>query len=435
MKKIMMISFIFIFLLIPIVMGQGAPPAASWWGKVEIDGNTSTNNAVIEALINGVVVANTTVGVYTSDYYLLDVPCTNGTNVTIKVYGVEANQSGKICSQGVSTELNLTMNKTANGVVCTYAGGCSSGFCVDGYCCNEACSDASEDCNVSGHEGACTSTAATTTTTGGGGGGGGISISVGSYVSLAKGKANITILSITTEEKATVTIAKYEDVAIRGINISVKNNVTNVKIMISKLSLLPSTIPYDISGEVYHYINIEKINITDSDIDTVNINFAVNKTWLKNNNIDALNITLYRWADNKWNELTTTYVSEDASEVLYQAVSPGLSIFVIGTKGGALEHEQEPTGAAIICEESWSCTKWSSCTNGVQTRRCTDSNNCGTTANKPAESRSCVSLFPESAIPLGLGIGLVVIVVLVIIVFLTFKKRKSKKKQVLRMFL
>ncbi|MBI2667523.1 Ig-like domain-containing protein [Candidatus Woesearchaeota archaeon] len=41
------------------------------------------------------------------------------------------------------------------------------------------------------------------------------------------------------------------------------------------------------------------------------------------------------------------------------------------------------------CTESWSCTSYSACSNGQQTRTCTDSNNCGTTNNKPAESQSC----------------------------------------------
>ncbi|MFH1256384.1 MAG: hypothetical protein V1494_03760 [Candidatus Diapherotrites archaeon] len=46
-------------------------------------------------------------------------------------------------------------------------------------------------------------------------------------------------------------------------------------------------------------------------------------------------------------------------------------------------------GCETPCEESWSCTFWSSCVNGTQTRTCTDANECGTTTNKPAESQSC----------------------------------------------
>ena len=41
------------------------------------------------------------------------------------------------------------------------------------------------------------------------------------------------------------------------------------------------------------------------------------------------------------------------------------------------------------CAESWSCSDWSACSNNQQTRTCADSNNCGTTKNKPSESQAC----------------------------------------------
>ncbi len=50
-------------------------------------------------------------------------------------------------------------------------------------------------------------------------------------------------------------------------------------------------------------------------------------------------------------------------------------------------------GDGSNCTESWSCTAWSPAicpASGIQTCTCTDSNNCGTAINKPAESRSCV---------------------------------------------
>ncbi len=42
-----------------------------------------------------------------------------------------------------------------------------------------------------------------------------------------------------------------------------------------------------------------------------------------------------------------------------------------------------------LCTENWNCNNWSSCNNGQQTRTCTDSNNCGTTNNKPSLSKAC----------------------------------------------
>jgi len=41
------------------------------------------------------------------------------------------------------------------------------------------------------------------------------------------------------------------------------------------------------------------------------------------------------------------------------------------------------------CRESWSCTQWSVCDNGMTTRACKDVNNCGTTKQKPQESQPC----------------------------------------------
>lgn len=49
------------------------------------------------------------------------------------------------------------------------------------------------------------------------------------------------------------------------------------------------------------------------------------------------------------------------------------------------------TTANATCTEAWSCSGWSTCTGGTQTQVCIDSNNCGTTANKPAEMQACVS--------------------------------------------
>jgi hypothetical protein len=42
------------------------------------------------------------------------------------------------------------------------------------------------------------------------------------------------------------------------------------------------------------------------------------------------------------------------------------------------------------CREKWECTEWSECApEGIQTRKCTDKNNCGTTKYKPSEIQQC----------------------------------------------
>jgi hypothetical protein len=41
------------------------------------------------------------------------------------------------------------------------------------------------------------------------------------------------------------------------------------------------------------------------------------------------------------------------------------------------------------CKESWVCSQWGDCVDGLQTRECIDENNCGTTENKPSETQTC----------------------------------------------
>jgi hypothetical protein len=50
---------------------------------------------------------------------------------------------------------------------------------------------------------------------------------------------------------------------------------------------------------------------------------------------------------------------------------------------------QEVLVSGTACTPNWSCTAWSTCPTGTQTRTCSDSNSCGATTGKPAESQSC----------------------------------------------
>ncbi len=48
-------------------------------------------------------------------------------------------------------------------------------------------------------------------------------------------------------------------------------------------------------------------------------------------------------------------------------------------------------GAAANCTENWTCAEWSACTDGKQTRVCSDANSCGTIENRPKLEQTCES--------------------------------------------
>ncbi|MBI2387979.1 MAG: hypothetical protein HYV09_00050 [Deltaproteobacteria bacterium] len=53
------------------------------------------------------------------------------------------------------TTTNVCAPKKANGAGCTFANECTSGYCVDGVCCNSACTAQCEACNEAGKAGTC----------------------------------------------------------------------------------------------------------------------------------------------------------------------------------------------------------------------------------------------------------------------------------------
>jgi hypothetical protein len=52
--------------------------------------------------------------------------------------------------------VNKSCGKVADGNLCKTDAQCSSGNCVDGYCCNVKCGSSCQACDLSGHEGVCT---------------------------------------------------------------------------------------------------------------------------------------------------------------------------------------------------------------------------------------------------------------------------------------
>ncbi|MBI4140513.1 hypothetical protein HY485_01605 [Candidatus Woesearchaeota archaeon] len=65
---------------------------------------------------------------------------------------------------------------------------------------------------------------------------------------------------------------------------------------------------------------------------------------------------------------------------------------ICGEIGGTCKQVSTTPDCSVCCTPKWSCTAFSpnSCpASGVQTRTCRDTNNCGTTSGKPAESQRC----------------------------------------------
>ncbi len=173
------------------------------------------------------------------------------------------------------------------------------------------------------------SSSSSSSSSSGSGGGGGASgtKAAGTKVDVTKGKATVTIPFIAGQKTVLVEITKPEETNVNKFSITIKNAVNNLVIYIEKVAAKPGEVAQP-SGKVYHYLKIEKANLTDDNVNSATIDFQIEKSWLSANNIDDSTVALNRFADG-WQKLATTKLNESENYVHYSAQSPGLSVFAI----------------------------------------------------------------------------------------------------------
>ncbi|MFH1445619.1 MAG: PGF-pre-PGF domain-containing protein, partial [Nanoarchaeota archaeon] len=160
----------------------------------------------------------------------------------------------------------------------------------------------------------------TATSTGGGGGGGNdeenLPSMTKSWSKIEPGAA--VIMSITKT-----------DFGFSEIRIAVKNRISNVNMKIEKLSGEPADVTQTITGIAYQYFKLTTSNIFENNIEKATIKFKLLKSWLGDHNVNQNTVMLYRYKDNNWNVLTTSYITDDDDYYYYEADTPGFSYFVI----------------------------------------------------------------------------------------------------------
>jgi PGF-pre-PGF domain-containing protein len=156
------------------------------------------------------------------------------------------------------------------------------------------------------------------------------------------GKASVTFSKISSGKTGTVIIPETAEIPFEELAIKVKNTVVNTKVEVYKLSEKPSSMSEISTGVTHTYIQIDETNIVAADIDSVTIKFKVPVSWINDKNIDKATVVLNRYADGKWNALTTAKDSEDSSYVHFSAASPGLSTFGISGEKKSVEMPSFP---------------------------------------------------------------------------------------------
>lgn len=137
--------------------------------------------------------------------------------------------------------------------------------------------------------------------------------------------------AITSIEPAKPVPITFHKTDITIININVTNIVYNIEVTVIVLPQKPADVP-EAPGIVYSYLEVKAKNLEDKDMGSMEIEFKVDKSWIKEKNIDENSVKLNRYSKGKWNPLPTRKVREDEARIYYSATSPGLSVY--GIVGG-----------------------------------------------------------------------------------------------------
>ena len=135
-----------------------------------------------------------------------------------------------------------------------------------------------------------------------------------------------------TEEEPVAMVINSTEMAVSEITFRVRNRKTvQSQLTIKTLGQeVPEVVQQVMEKKMYRYLEINKKNITDEEIDgNITIKFHVEKSWLDENNLSGDDIVLWRHATN-WTQLATTKTNENSNFVFYEALSPGFSFFAIG---------------------------------------------------------------------------------------------------------
>lgn len=137
---------------------------------------------------------------------------------------------------------------------------------------------------------------------------------------------------------------------------------TAIAEMLKGKSSLTSGAPSD---EIYKFLNIWIGNGgygTSDSIENPVVCFKVEKSWIQDNNVDQSSITLNRYIDNEWNQLSTNLSDEDDKYLYFTAKTSGFSQFAItgktkvkesvnetesGLNIGSLDQKNESTATSV----------------------------------------------------------------------------------------
>jgi PGF-pre-PGF domain-containing protein len=183
-------------------------------------------------------------------------------------------------------------------------------------------------------------------TTSSGGGAGGSSAVATQPASISTQTSSTASFTQTFTNTNTEIIAQTTQGSLEKVTIRLSESFATITLDVTQHEEVPST-SSAFTSTAYKSFSIEHEDLPDEHIEQAVFRFSVDKEWiLAQENITVENIKLFRLTT-QWDELPTAAMDEDDTVVNFEAVSPGLSTFIIGLELPEIEEEEEKQNKAI----------------------------------------------------------------------------------------
>ncbi|MDK2974961.1 MAG: hypothetical protein PWP08_1332 [Methanofollis sp.] len=127
----------------------------------------------------------------------------------------------------------------------------------------------------------------------------------------------------------------FEGSAVTAINVTAARRIDGIMVTIAPASSGPA----GLDVPVYQYLVANLTYTTDEAIADAVFTFEVPASWLEEQGLSRGEVLLWRYHDGAWTALPTVGLREDGGQIVYRAVSPGLSYFAVAGGGGAVPPE------------------------------------------------------------------------------------------------
>ncbi len=167
----------------------------------------------------------------------------------------------------------------------------------------------------------------------GGGGGGG-----GGAIPGPKNPSQTRVWTLVAKgERAEMQVEKPE-IPVSRIRFRARVELRNGELKVEQHSGVPEGLDVP-RGKVFKYLEFTPV---DLEVEDVEIDFKVNKSWIQENNLDPRSVVMLRFNET-WQELETSYKGDDTGVYYYSAQSPGFSYFAVKGEEAQPEETAEET--------------------------------------------------------------------------------------------